>query len=279
MPKFVLPNPPGKFVTVDGLKIHYEEAGDSHAEPLLLIHGFMASSNVWKLVRDKLSERFFLVMPDLVGHGYSQRSDSFSMSLHDQAVVIHHFMDAVGIKSTHVLGHSMGGGIAILLASVFSKRVDKLILANALSYTYPVPLLGRLATMPGLGNFIMQHAYRRPALMSYLKNSIFLNTACIDPLHVDIMYAHLSSPISRRGFGRAMRIVLHPEELQGKPPRIAAPTLVLWSNQDRLFSVDYGKRLAGDIAKAEFASIDQSGHQSMSEKPEEFYQLVQRFLG
>jgi pimeloyl-ACP methyl ester carboxylesterase len=279
MTRFALPPPPGKFVVVRGIRVHYEEDGDPGGPPLLLVHGLMSSTAVWAAPRAVLAQRFRLLMPDLVGHGYSERREDFSMALADQAEVVLALLDTLGIERTAVLGHSMGGGVAALLAAHHPERVERLILADSVCYPFPMPLKARLGLIPGLGRLIVTRLYRKPVFNAFIRNDVFFDKDRINHRMVDVHYAHLNTPIARRGVHRAMQALDCPEDLAREIPNIRCPTLILWGAQDRLLPLTLTDRLKRDIPGAVLEVLDRCGHELMTEQAEPFTRAVERFLG
>jgi pimeloyl-ACP methyl ester carboxylesterase len=99
------------FVTIDGKKVHYVEAGDG--PPIILIHGFLYHTVMWKKNIDALAEKFKVYAIDLWGWGYSERSKGKEYSFEGYANQIVGFMDVLNIKKAILGGQSMGGGISV----------------------------------------------------------------------------------------------------------------------------------------------------------------------
>jgi pimeloyl-ACP methyl ester carboxylesterase len=115
-----------------GINMHYMEAGDSDAEPLLLIHGFTGSSRDWRQVICELGDRFHIFAVDLRGHGQTDAPDAFIYPMQTHADDLAAFLDAMSIPSAYVLAHSMGTMIGQTLAFTAPSRVKKLFLAAAM---------------------------------------------------------------------------------------------------------------------------------------------------
>ena len=109
------------------MKLFRQISGDG--PPLLIIHGLLGASGNWAtLVRNAYAEHFLTVTPDLRNHGRSSHDDAFSYS--DMAADIVQLMDEEGIDAAHVIGHSMGGKLAMHLALHYPDRIQKLIVAD-----------------------------------------------------------------------------------------------------------------------------------------------------
>ena len=129
-----------------GHRVSYRTSGRGPA--LLLLHGITDSSETWESVTPWLSERFTLVAPDLLGHGQSAtpRGD-YSLGAHASGV--RDVLTALGHRRVTVVGHSLGGGIAMQFAYQFPERCERLVLVSSGGLGREVHLLLRAATFPG----------------------------------------------------------------------------------------------------------------------------------
>ncbi|HIF54895.1 MAG TPA: alpha/beta fold hydrolase [Methylococcaceae bacterium] len=116
------------------VKLAYEEYGDHSSEPLLLLHGFFASSRNWRLIAKKLAEFYHVYVLDLRNHGLSPHVPT--MDYPAMADDLAGFMDAHGLQSASVLGHSMGGKVAMWLALMQPGRINQLIVADISPVSY-----------------------------------------------------------------------------------------------------------------------------------------------
>jgi esterase len=115
-----------------GMKLHFKELG--RGEPLVLLHGLFGSADNWFGVAPKLAEKFHILMPDLRNHGHSPHRSEMNYPL--MAADLEKFFAAQSIKSAHVLGHSMGGKVAMQLALDFPARVKKLVVVDVAPRAY-----------------------------------------------------------------------------------------------------------------------------------------------
>ncbi len=155
----------GKFVTVDGKKVHYVEAGDG--PPIILIHGFLYHSVMWKQNIHALAGKFKVYAIDLWGWGYSERLKENEYSFESYGKQIVGFMDALNIQKATLVGQSMGGGISVYVAAHYPERVDRLILVDPAVIPYPMTTIGKIYQLPFMGEFM--NAIPGDALM---KNNI-----------------------------------------------------------------------------------------------------------
>ena len=115
------------------MKLHYRELGEG--KPFVILHGLFGSSDNWQTHGKKLSEYYRVVMVDLRNHGHSAWSDDFSYQLMVQDVK--ELFDDLNLQDAILLGHSMGGKVAMLLATRYPELVSKLIVADIGSKFYP----------------------------------------------------------------------------------------------------------------------------------------------
>src|ERR1051325_2322090 len=114
-----------RFAFVDGVRVHYQEAGASDAPPLILIHGFTASNFVWSEVLLPIAESGFRVIaPDLVGFGFSGKPRDGAYTIEAQARTIIGLMDGLGMETATLVGSSYGGAVAATCALDYEERVS-----------------------------------------------------------------------------------------------------------------------------------------------------------
>ncbi|CAH1271489.1 ABHD6 [Branchiostoma lanceolatum] len=148
-----------KFVTVDGYRFAYGERGrPSETQPsILFLHGFSTSKDTWARFITALPRNLHIITLDLPGHGESDRNPNQDLSMEGQANTVHRFVDALGLdqKPFHLVGTSMGGGIAGLYAATYRKNIALLtlfcpfgVLTPVYSYTMKAFLEGRNMLVP-----------------------------------------------------------------------------------------------------------------------------------
>ncbi len=116
------------------LQLHYREAGDPTAPPLILLHGLFGSSANWLGIARRLAADFRLIIPDLRNHGRSAHA-----MLMDYPVMVEDLlalMDRLGISAAHLCGHSMGGKVAMWLALQHPERLERLVVADIAPVSY-----------------------------------------------------------------------------------------------------------------------------------------------
>ncbi|HEY5374716.1 MAG TPA: alpha/beta fold hydrolase, partial [Polyangiaceae bacterium] len=136
------------FVTVEGVRLHWAEVGKaSDAPPLVLLHGLNNSCLSWSRVAPLLATDRRVLMPDLPGHGQSERPN-VAYDLEWYALLIAGWLEALGLEQVDIVGHSFGGGIAQMLLLRCPERVRRLVLVAAGGLGKGVGRWLRLASLP-----------------------------------------------------------------------------------------------------------------------------------
>lgn len=116
------------------IELQYEAFGEEQALPLVILHGFLASSRNWRQIAKRLSSHFRVYVPDQRNHGVSPHAEAMDYPL--MADDLAAFMDRHGLVSAHLLGHSMGGKTAMWFALNYPDRVSRLLVADIAPVVY-----------------------------------------------------------------------------------------------------------------------------------------------
>ena len=268
--------PAESFVTIGGQQVHVEH--DGSGEPVVLIHGFGGSSYSWRHLVPTLATRYEVVAPDLNGFGWTERpSEPEAYTLEGQPALVLGVLDALGIASAHVVGHSYGGGLALWLAARHPERVRSLVLVDSTLPTYSVARRKRVARFRpfvslALRSVLLRHSFVRRGLMRSVADPELVTEELVEAyaerLRVEgavDAYQGLTAPVS----GPQPRVDL---------AEIRQPTLVVWGADDRLLDARVGEEAARMIPAARFLLLARCGHLPMEEQPEELARAVLDFL-
>jgi pimeloyl-ACP methyl ester carboxylesterase len=261
-------------VEVDGVHLHYVE--DGSGPPLVLLHGLNGSTFGFRLLMPYLTPHFRTIALDLMGFGYSERPQHRDYSLGAQARLVAGFLDALGIAKASVLGHSLGGAVAMHLALEFPERVDRLILVSSASDSETRRGLrsSRLVRplLPVVAAFTVQNQrFRRMSLRS----------ACYDPAFVTPeMLEGYMAPTRVRGHLRALGSLMvdRRKDPPLDPSAISRPVLIIWGAADRWLPPPHGERLRALIPNSRMTIIKNAGHLVLEEQPEESASALVDFL-
>jgi len=267
------------FTTVEGVRVHYQEAGDEQAPTIILIHGFISSNLVWSPVLLPLASKGFRVIaPDLPGYGYSDKPADAHYTIAEQARAVIGLMDQLQIKQAMVVGASYGGAIAATMALDYSDRVEKLVLVGAVSNDDArkqfllrvscLPLIGDIATPLFLGS--------RWILRKRMQNMYRRMRKPINEHMIAARHHLLATANAHRAMIRTAR-AWSANRIQSEASLIRQPTLLVWGDQDDYIPIDNGFRLRDTIPHAKLLVFRNCGHIPPAEHPEKFVEAVAEF--
>jgi pimeloyl-ACP methyl ester carboxylesterase len=267
--------PADRFVRVGDQLVHVEQAGSG--EPVVLIHGFGASTYSWRKVMPALAASHRVVAIDLNGFGYTQRPTSrASYTREAQAKLVLGTLDALGIDRAHIVGHSYGGGLTLYLASRHPERFRTMVLVDSSAPTYANDRRSRFAALRPLDVLFVRSVVLRPGMVRKGLLRSYYDDSLVTP---ELVQAYLDR-LAIEGVGGAFYGLTAPAPA-GEPvelEKIAIPSLVIWGAHDVLISPETGRRAAARLPRAEFVLFDKSGHLPMEEEPEAFLNTVLPFL-
>ena len=262
-----------RYLQIEGTSIRYIDAG--HGIPVVLLHGLGASIYAWRKNLTPITAAGFRVIAfDNRGFGFSDKPPRpYDNAAY--ALLVIALMDSLQLSDAVLVGHSMGGAIAAEVAIEYPQRVRGLVLIGSAGLGAREPLLFRVARWPVIGPASL--AFRGRGLTARLLKSTYADPTKVTEADVDQYYAPMAEP----EYGRALRGVLRQfrfDGLGGRLERIAAPTLVLWGEEDRWIPLGVGRALAHGISRSAFLSVPHAGHSVQEEAPDEVNRLLLRFL-
>jgi pimeloyl-ACP methyl ester carboxylesterase len=271
-----------RFALVDGVRVHYQEAGAVDSPPLLLIHGFTASNFVWKDVLLPIAAAGYrVVAPDLVGFGFSGKPKDGEYTIESQARMIVGLMNHLGMERATLVGSSYGGAIAATCALDYGSRVERLVLVDAVinDYAKRRPLL-RLAALPVVGDLIspLMLGSRKLVHSQMRKGYAPGNMHLFDEGR---MTSH-HRPLLAAGTQRATLNTLRrwsAGRIEREAHGIKHPTLLVWGEDDPEIPLAHGRALAGRIPNSRLLIFRRCGHMPMEEHPRAFTEAVTDFCG
>jgi branched-chain amino acid transport system permease protein len=249
----------GSYIDINGKKIYYEVYGEG--KPILMIHGNYASHNWFEKIKKINGYRIFT--PDLPNFCYSEKIDNINID--EYANFMKEFMDKIGIEKTIVVGHSLGGAVAMSLAFRYPEKVEKLILVDAPSLKglktpeenyYVLNLLKRNRTL-------LKNSLR--AMMPSLKDKKILNKLTNDAI--------LMNPKCFTENARALENYNYEEIAKN----FKGETLFILGKKDTLIT----KNMANEVIKhvdGELKIVPNVGHSIILEDPEAFIKIFQEFV-
>jgi pimeloyl-ACP methyl ester carboxylesterase len=269
-------------LVLHGRPVTYAEAGSGPV--LLLVHGMGGDFENWREVIGPLTRRYTVIAPDLPGHGASAPSNG-DYSVGALAVGLRDLLLALGHERATLVGHSLGGGIAMQLAYHFPELAERLVLVSSGGLGPEVSLVLRAAALPGAELWITVSAQTATWVGPAVGWGLAAARLRPNPAIVEVArgYASLSHPGRRAAFLATLRSVIN---VGGQ--RIDAsdllyltadlPTLIVWGARDPIIPVSHGERAHAAIPGSRLAIFDGVGHIPQLEAPARFVAVLEQFL-
>jgi pimeloyl-ACP methyl ester carboxylesterase len=268
-----------RFMEVNGVRLHYQEAGDPKAPPMILIHGFAASNLVWsKVFLEFADSGYRVIAPDLPGYGYSGKPQHLDYTITSQAEMIVSFLKRLEIDRAVFLGSSYGGAIAATIALDHPALVEKLIMVGAVNNNKPTRyLLMRLFGSPIIGDILSPLLVgSRRLLRLRMKRVYDRHSWVLDERRVDARHLPLRTRGAHRAIIRTVRR-WDAERVSRDAHLLTQPTLLLWGDTDREVPLADGQRLHEAIPGSRLIVFRECGHLPHEEYPEAFVKVVLDF--
>lgn len=265
------------------INIHYQEKGKGKRN-LIFIHGGLNSSKIWESVLGLIPPEFSSFTLDTRGCGDSGRGEDYSLDTLSQDVS--DFMQGLGIRKASIIGHCLGGNIAILFAHRFPQRVEKLILSDTFVRKSTVFDLMSKDEVKGLmesevakgllgGEGISLESLNwglLKGLMGFFfcepdRLTFFQLTSLMEGFSKTDMAGALKSMSSLLSF-----------DLEDELKKIKSPLLVIHGAEDKLYPVDEGRFISESIPQGKLRVIPGSGHFPHVERPQDFASALLEFL-
>jgi len=272
-------------VTLHGHRINYLSAGDPGAPVLLLIHGVTSSSATWEPVIPALAEHAYVIAPDLMGHGESDKPRT-DYSLGAMASILRDLLEHLEIETVTVVGHSLGGGVAMQFSYQYSHYCERIVLVDSGGLGREVSVVLRAATLPG-AEFILPVIANERVREAGATIGRFLSILPVRPrpsvAEFARGYASLAETTTRAAFIYTLRSVVEPGG-----QRVSAndrlylteglPTLIIWGALDTVIPVAHAYAAHQIIAGSQLEIFEQSRHFPHQDEPVRFSRVLQQFL-
>lgn len=270
-----------RFVDVDGVRVHYQEAGESNAPVLVLIHGFASSTLVWSKVFLRLAAAGFRVIAiDMLGFGYSGKPRNGEYTIAGQANLLISLLDRLNIKRATLVGSSYGGAVAATCALDYPQRVEKLVLIGTVNNNRPLGYkLMRVFGARVFGDVVSPLLIGSRLLLRHRMKQVYdRHEWLLDERRVDARHLTLRASGTQRAIIRTVR-GWDAERISRDAHLIKQPTLLLWGENDREIPLADGEQLHEKIPGARLIVFLNCGHIPHEEYPEEFTGVVADFCG
>jgi pimeloyl-ACP methyl ester carboxylesterase len=271
--------------TIHGYRRAYRIAGSGPA--ILLIHGIGDNSTTWSRVQSTLAQRFTVIAPDLLGHGKSDKPRA-DYSVAAYANGMRDLLSVLDIERVTVVGHSLGGGVAMQFAYQFPQLVDRLILVGAGGVTKDVNFALRIASLP-MGSEALA-LLRLPLLLPAVQVAGRIAGLAIGRTGVgrDLpqmlrILKDLPEPTASSAFARTLRAVV---DWRGQVVTMldrcyltkSVPVQLIWGSRDSVIPVSHARLAHAAMPGSQLDIFEGAGHFPFHDDPDRFVEIVERFI-
>lgn len=259
--------------------VYVERAGPGDAgPPVVLLHGFGASSYAWRAVLPRLAEHRRVLAPDLYGFGYTERpEDLANYTRTGQVLLVLGLLDALDHPTAHLVGHSYGGSLAVTLAARHPERVESLVLIDAAHPSYPQTRRRRLAAFRPWSFFFVRVLSLRRSFVENALERIYHDPGLVTRERVDAYRQRLRVEGAVRAY-RGLTATLPDPGPEVDLEQVRVPTLVVWGAEDSLIPVEEAREITSRMPRARFVELSNVGHAPHEEAPAEVARRILEFL-
>lgn len=252
--------------------------------PVVLLHGFAGNRSTWRFWQGPLAERYQVHLVDAFGCGAAPfpADDRYGPRSQGDALVA--YLRDNDLRDATLVGHSLGGGIALYAALRLrelgeAERLRALVSVAGAAYAQAIPGFIALFRIPGLGRALLW-ALGPDRAVPWVLREIVYDPARVTPEQIEAYAAPLRDPRRRRAIERIAQQIVPPgiAALESAWRTIETPTLLLWGRHDPVVPLWVGERLAGEMPHAELAVLERCGHIVPEELPEASLSLLTDFL-
>ena len=274
-----------QFRTIHGYRRAYRVAGSGPA--ILLIHGIGDNSTTWETVQLKLAQRFTVIAPDLLGHGKSDKPRA-DYSVAAYANGMRDLLSVLDTDRVTVVGHSLGGGVAMQFVYQFPHLIDRLILVGAGGVTKDVNIALRFASLPmgseALALLRLPLVLPTLQLVGRLAGGVFGSTGLGRDLpQVLRILNDLPEPTASSAFARTLRAVV---DWRGQVVTMldrcyltqSVPVQLIWGSCDAVIPVSHAWMAHAAMPGSQLEIFDGSGHFPFHDDPDRFVEVVEKFI-
>ncbi|MCW2539903.1 MAG: putative hydrolase [Frankiales bacterium] len=270
-------------VPVDGQLLSYLDAGPPDGPAVLLVHGLASDARTWLPLMQALADRGLrTVAPDLLGHGQSAKPP-IQHDLPGHARTLLHFSRTLALGPATVVGHSLGGAVAMYLGHVFPQSMARLVLISSGGLGKAVHPVLRAAALPGAST-VLQALLNERTLPLWRQQAIHRALRLSPQAHENLARIgdNLRGRPARTAFFQTLRSVIAPHGQRGSMIEMrylasTRPTLVVWSERDPVIPVQHGRDAARAVPGARLIVLPGRSHEPHRRHCAKVAQLIDEF--
>lgn len=255
-------------ITTDQGSVHYEAFG--HGRPVILLHGYQGSWGLWQETMTVLGQSYRTYALDFWGFGESGSRRS-TYALHDFVSLVNQFMEQLGIARAPLVGHSMGGTVALQTAIEFPERVEKAAVIGAPVVGSSLSFFPRVFGYPAVGWLTYHNLWVYKAFYRLLAPRYSRHPDWVKIMDRDVSRTALEAFFASIGS-------LRQTDLRADLPRIRVPVLGIFGALDNVVDPRQRYALAEGVPDVAIELFTGSGHFSMLDQPLEFVRRLRLFL-
>lgn len=257
-------------VTTQGI-IHYETYG--RGRPIILLHGWLGSWQLWRHTIEELGKEFKMYAIDFYGFGESDK-DSTRFTVDNYVEMVNEFMTNLGIRKAPVIGHSMGGTVALSTAIKYPQKVVKAVCVGSPIRGNSLNTFLKLSGNPVIASLLFQFAPLRQLIVSAIA---YVLSSPKYPRKVGNMIMDDFSQVTLHSFFESIGS-LRNTDLRAQLPALTVPTMGMYGRWDMIVNPNQAKALKQASPDAKIDWYLDAGHFIMIDAPERFVASIREFL-
>lgn len=262
------------YIYINGVRINYVKKGEG--KPLLLVHGFINSILMFDKMVDILSKHYTVLALDLIGFGFSDKHLNLTYTRKNMAEIAVKFMLSQGFDKFILMGHSMGGEVALNMAYYHPQSITKLILVDATGCTDILKLPNFMRNANSFWLFLLKICFKNYYFLKFCFKLGFYDKRNFD----ENLFNRIYSTIIRIPTKTLYKFGIQGDRMliRDKISLISTDTLIIWGKNDIIVSLKQGQLLNRKLKNSNLAVIDNCGHIPFVEKSECFIDIIKGYL-